>query len=259
MRNILVAGNWKMNKTPQEAVEFLSSLSKFSNENNHPEVDVMIAPTYLALTDSKKAVEGSKVNIAGQDVSMNINGAFTGEISASMLKSISVDMCIIGHSERRSYHNETDSKVYRKLHVLLANGITPVVCVGETLEQREAGETMEVVIEQIDESLNDLNLETGKEVVIAYEPVWAIGTGVTATPEQAEEVHALIRRRLAKRFSPEIADNMIILYGGSMKPANMRELLACPNIDGGLIGGASLNIDSFTEMIKIAISVKEEN
>ncbi len=259
MRNILVAGNWKMNKTPQEAVEFLSSLSNFCNENNHPEVDVMIAPTYLALTDSKKAVKGTNVNISAQDVSMNINGAFTGEVSATMLKSVSIDMCIIGHSERRIYHGETDAKINRKLHTLLMNGIKPIVCIGETLEQRQAEETMEIVIGQLDESLSELELSTGEEIVIAYEPVWAIGTGVTATPEQAEEVHALIRRRLSKRFSPIIAEKIIILYGGSMKPSNMQELLACPNIDGGLIGGASLNIDSFTEMIRIAIDKKEEN
>ncbi|MDP8232741.1 MAG: triose-phosphate isomerase [Candidatus Zophobacter franzmannii] len=259
MRNILVAGNWKMNKTPGETVEFLEELTNYCKQNNHPEVEVMIAPTYLAISEARKAIADAPVLLSAQNVSMNINGAFTGEISASMLKSIPVDMCIIGHSERRSYHNETDSKIYRKLHVLLANGITPIVCVGETLTQRKADETMEVVIEQLDESLNDLNLVTGKEIVIAYEPIWAIGTGVTASPEQAEEVHSLIRRRLAKRFNPKIAENIIILYGGSMKPANMEELLACPNIDGGLIGGASLETEIFTKMIGIAIETKKRN
>jgi triosephosphate isomerase len=173
-----------------------------------------------------------------------------------MLSSLPVDMCIIGHSERRAYHQESDDIINRKLQMLLATGIKPVFCIGETLEQREADETMEVVITQLESCLHEVTLETGDEIVIAYEPVWAIGTGVTATPEQAQEVHSLIRRLISKLYSSEIAEKILIIYGGSMKPSNMDELLACHDIDGGLIGGASLELDSFCRMIEIAIEKK---
>ncbi|MBN2829226.1 MAG: triose-phosphate isomerase [Candidatus Cloacimonetes bacterium] len=256
MRNILVAGNWKMNKTPAETNEFLQILAEFTKSNQHPEVEVMVAPTYLSLSGARDAIADANILLSAQDVSKNINGAFTGEVSAFMLASLPVDMCIIGHSERRAYHQETDETINRKLQMLLASGIKPIICIGETLEQREAEETMEVVITQLEGCLNDVKLATGDEIVIAYEPVWAIGTGITATPEQAQEVHSLIRRLLSKLYSNEIAQKVLILYGGSMKPTNMDELLSCGDIDGGLIGGASLEIESFCKMIEIAIEKK---
>ncbi len=252
MRKIIVAGNWKMNHTYSEATTFVKSLLANVKNVDDSKVEMLIAPTSIYLTELLALSKSSNLLIGSQDVSSHNNGAFTGEISAEMLKSISVDFSIIGHSERRSYHNESNEMINTKLKKLIEQGIRPIVCIGETLEQREANVTKQVIIEQLKGCFIDIDLSNNHDIVIAYEPVWAIGTGKTASPEQAEEVHSIIRNWIKDSYSMETAEQIHILYGGSVKPANIAELLAQPNIDGGLIGGASLKVDSYTEMVIIA-------
>ncbi len=252
MRKIIVAGNWKMNHTYSEATTFVKSLLANVKNVDDSKVEMLIAPTSIYLTELLALSKDSNLLIGSQDVSSHNNGAFTGEISAEMLKSISVDFSIIGHSERRSYHNESNEMINTKLKKLIEQGIRPIVCIGETLEQREANVTKQVIIEQLKGCFLDIDLSNNQAIVIAYEPVWAIGTGKTASPEQAEEVHSIIRNWIKDNYSMETAEQIHILYGGSVKPANIAELLAQPNIDGGLIGGASLKVDSYKEMVNIA-------
>ena len=216
------------------------------------EVDVLVCPTFVHLAGVVSAVEGSKVAVGGQDVYFEGNGAFTGETSTEMLCDVGCTYVILGHSERRNVIGETDKLINQKLHSALAARLRPILCVGELLEEREAERTMEVGQSQMDGALEGVSEEQMASVVIAYEPVWAIGTGKTASPEQAQEVHADLRSLLASRYNQAIADGVRILYGGSVKPANAADLMSCPDIDGALVGGASLKADSFAEIIAAA-------
>lgn len=245
-RKFLIAGNWKMNKTAAEAVELASDLNALVTKNKN--VEIVICPPFTALCELTK-LPISKIHLGAQNFYPAANGAFTGEISAEMLKELRVEYVIIGHSERREYFFETDKFVNEKVISAIANGLTPIMCVGETMQQREEGKTFDVIKQQITAGLENIDKTSAEKIVIAYEPIWAIGTGKTATPELAQEVHAFIRELLTKNFGLEIAKKIKILYGGSMKPENARELLNKRDIDGGLIGGASLKADSFNAII----------
>ncbi|HNQ39119.1 MAG TPA: triose-phosphate isomerase [Candidatus Cloacimonas sp.] len=251
MRKIFIAGNWKMNKGLQETKEFLATVIPELNKLKLDKVIPLIAPAYPFLEEALKGSFGSCMQVSAQDVSVHSEGAYTGEVSASMLASLGLKYCIVGHSECRQYHNETDSTVNTKILKLLENHITPLVCIGETLQQREENKTKEVVLGQLSGCLQNIKLVSGKELILAYEPVWAIGTGKTATPFQAQEVHNLIRNWLKSNYSEKVAAELSLLYGGSIKPGNLKELLDCEDIDGGLIGGASLKEEDFLEMVKI--------
>ncbi|MES9845942.1 MAG: triose-phosphate isomerase [Candidatus Sedimenticola sp. PURPLELP] len=242
MRQPLVAGNWKMNGSREGNRELLEGIKAGMGEVNVAEVAVC-AP-YIYLSDVQAQLNGSAVAWGGQDVSVHASGAYTGEISTAMLQDFGCKYAIVGHSERRTYHNESDELVAQKYAAARAAGLVPILCIGETLEEREQGITEEVCARQLDAVINLEGVEALADGVIAYEPVWAIGTGMTATPEQAQDVHAFIRGRVAEK-SAEVADGVRILYGGSMKPDNAAELIAKPDIDGGLIGGASLKAADF--------------
>ena len=252
MRKIIVAGNWKMNHNYDEATGFVQELLPQIQAIKINNVEMMIAPAFLFVEKLKELAKGSQLQIGAQDVSSQDSGAFTGEVSAQMLASIKSDFVIIGHSERREYHQESNELIKTKLIKLFENYLRPIVCIGETLEQRETGITKEVILSQLKGCFAGIDLNKHPEVVIAYEPVWAIGTGKTATPEMAEEVHAMIREWLTLEYGKDTAETIHILYGGSMKPDNIEALVRQPNIDGGLIGGASLKVSSYLEMIKIA-------
>ena len=247
MRKKVIAGNWKMNKTNAEAVEMLTELKELVKGIDN--VGIIIGAPFTALSDAVKAVNGSNIAIAAENVYPKDSGAYTGEISPVMLKSIGVEYVILGHSERREYFKENDEFINEKVKAVLAAGMLPILCIGEKLEEREAGKTGEVTETQIRGGLKDLTAEEAKKVIVAYEPVWAIGTGKTATPEMAQETHRQIRDVLVSMFGNETAEEMIIQYGGSMKPDNAVELLAQKDIDGGLIGGASLKASSFAEIV----------
>jgi triosephosphate isomerase len=250
-RKIIIAGNWKMNKTIAEAKELIAELKGLVADVNA--VEVVVCPTFTALGAAVETAAGSNVKVGAQNVHWAESGAFTGEISAAMLKEIGVEYVIIGHSERRQYFGETDATVNQRLKAALAAGLKPIVCIGEMLEEREGGETEEVLLTQLEGGLAGISAEEMANIVIAYEPVWAIGTGKTATPEMAEETHRYIRCTLKSMFG-ETAEDIVIQYGGSMKPANAGELVAQKNIDGGLIGGASLEAESFAALIKNALN-----
>ncbi len=253
MRTPFIAGNWKMNLDRAGAI----ALAKAIAETTLPgDVEVAICPPAVYLTDCLAAAEGTTVGVGGQDMHFEPNGAYTGETSAEMLVDIGCKYVILGHSERRQFFGETDAIVNKKLVVALEKGLTPIVCVGELLEQREAGQTQQVVQEQVEGSLAGLTADQVTQIVIAYEPVWAIGTGKVATPEQAEEVHSDLRSLLESRYNAETAAQVRIQYGGSVKPDNAEELLAQPNIDGALVGGASLKADSFVAIIEAAQATK---
>ncbi|MBT7304112.1 MAG: triose-phosphate isomerase, partial [Victivallales bacterium] len=242
-RKIFIAGNWKMNKTVAEATELVAGLK--ANAGKVGNVDVAVCPTFTTLASVVEALKDTPIKVGSQNISWAESGAFTGEISAAMLNEVGVDYAIIGHSERRQYFGETDETVNARTKAALAADILPIVCIGETLEQREAGDTEQVVKTQTEAGLAGLTNEEAAKITLAYEPVWAIGTGRTATPEMAQEVHAFLRSVLVTMFGAEVAAVIRIQYGGSMKPANAAELLAQPDIDGGLIGGASLKADDF--------------
>ena len=246
MRRKLIAGNWKMYKTVAEAVALVEAITK--GASGAPG-DTLVAPPYTALGAAVAAAKGSPVAVAAQNMHSETEGAFTGEVSAGMLRDVGVTHVILGHSERRQYFAETDDGVARKTKVALDNGLAPIACVGETLAEREAGRTMEVVGRQLGAILDAVTADEAKRVVIAYEPVWAIGTGKVATPEQAQEVHAFIRSRIAARHGQPGADALRILYGGSVKPDNVKGLMALPDVDGALVGGASLKADSFLKLV----------
>ena len=251
MRKNIVAGNWKMNKTFDEADELVSQIIELLETKELGENTRMIlCPPFPYLEMCTDYSNESYFSVGAQNVNDNEKGAYTGEVSAPMLASMEVEYCIVGHSERRAYYGETDAIVARKVDQLLKNDIRPIVCCGEVLEEREAGKQFDVVKRQITDGLFHLDAEAFGQVVIAYEPVWAIGTGKTATPEQAQEIHAHIRSLLAAKYGKELADEISILYGGSCKPSNAKELFACPDIDGGLIGGASLKADDFIAIAK---------
>lgn len=250
-RRLIIAGNWKMNKTAPEAVDLVQDLKR--ELANIKEVDIVVCPPFTALSEVSKAILDSNIRLGAQNMSENGYGAYTGEIAAGMLKDFSVRYVILGHSERRQYQKESDELVAKKAAAAHAASIKPIVCIGETLEQREAGQTEKVVGTQLKGSLAGLTAEQVTETVLAYEPVWAIGTGKTATPAQAQEVHAFIRKTLVQLHSEAVARRVRIQYGGSVKAANARELLSQPDIDGALVGGASLEIRSFSDIIKNSI------
>lgn len=254
MRKLLIAGNWKMNVGAPESQYLLQGIME--RRNTAPKnADVLVCPPSVSLAVADKVLEDSYIKLGAQNVSSEDNGAYTGEISTQMLKEVRCTYVIVGHSERREYFDETDAVVNKKVKKALSDGLKPIVCVGETLEQRQNDEHKTVVKRQVDSALEGVEAEVVQQVVFAYEPIWAIGTGETATPEQAEEMHAMIRENIATSYDKETAEGSQILYGGSMKPSNARDLLEKSNIDGGLIGGASLRARSFDEIIEVAANL----
>ncbi len=247
MRRKIVAGNWKMNGNRQFAKKLVEELSSVAGELKGS-VEIVIAPPFILMTDTVQS-KTSDLKLASQDVSSFDNGAFTGETSADMLVELGCQYSIVGHSERRAFFGDTDEVVANKVAKSLEKGISPILCVGETLEDREAEKTLDVIRGQLQVALKDLNEQQLKQVVVAYEPVWAIGTGKTATPEQAQSVHAFIRNEIAVK-SELAAKAMPIIYGGSVKAGNAKELFSMADIDGGLIGGASLKFEEFSEICK---------
>lgn len=253
MKKFLIAGNWKMNKLTAEAGAFAEEL-KAKNFSNADEVAVLVP--FTQLTAVGEGLKGSGIGFGAQNVHFEKSGAFTGEISVPMLEEIGVDYCIVGHSERREYFGETDETVNKKLKSLILAGITPILCVGESLEVREGKGEQTFVASQLFADFEGIGMADASKVVIAYEPIWAIGTGKTATPDQAEEMCAFIRGVIGGMYDDSVADDMLILYGGSMKASNAADLLAKPDINGGLIGGASLKIDDFSAIVDAAAQLK---
>ena len=250
-RKLIIAGNWKMNKTVAESLDLANGLVRELKEVK--EVDIAICPPFTALSEVSKAVIDSNIRLGAQNMSQKGYGAHTGEIAAGMLKEFSTKYVILGHSERREYQRESDELIAAKAKAAHEAGLKPIVCVGEQLEERESGNTENVVGTQVRGSLAGLTTEEMLGTVIAYEPVWAIGTGKTATAEQAQEVHAFIRNLLADLFDADTAKAVRIQYGGSVKPDNARELMSQPDVDGALVGGASLDVRVFSELIKNSI------
>lgn len=249
MRKKIVAGNWKMNTSVTEGVNLAKELVQGCGDAP-ADVKLIIAPPFTHLVSVADAIEDSCISLAAQNCADEPKGAFTGEVSASMLSDAGCKYVILGHSERRQYYGETSGKIVRKIKLALEEGICPILCVGEKLEERNAGRHFEVIGSQIAEVFGEFTLEEASNFIVAYEPVWAIGTGVTATAAQAQEIHAFIRGMLAGQFDDAFAAAIPILYGGSCKPSNAAELFACPDIDGGLIGGASLKAEDFLAIAK---------
>ncbi|MDP3354082.1 MAG: triose-phosphate isomerase [Flavobacteriaceae bacterium] len=250
MRKNIVAGNWKMNNDLEASKLLIKNLlnefpSKLDNTKR-----IIVAPTFVNLIPIVEMTKNTAIEVAAQNMHFAQSGAFTGEISASMLKGIGVNIVILGHSERRSMFNETDEILVKKVESALQNKMEIIFCFGEMLEERKAGNHFKVVEDQIKKALFNLNESDWKQIILAYEPVWAIGTGETASPDQAQEMHAFIRKIIAKKYSQELSNDVSILYGGSMKASNAKELLSNPDVDGGLIGGAALNADEFSAIIK---------
>jgi len=248
MRKPLIAGNWKMHNTIQESIELVNGLKRELIDVS--EVDILVCPTFTSLSEASDTLGDSNIALGAQDLFWEEKGAFTGQISPSMLKDAGCTHVIIGHSERRKYFNETNETVNKKIQAAQAIDLKAVVCIGETLEEREADKTMAVIQEQLNEGLKDLSPEDINKIVIAYEPVWAIGTGKTATPAQAQEVHAFIRKWLSDNISADVAADLRLLYGGSVKPDNINELMKNEDVDGALVGGAALKVDSFSQIVK---------
>ena len=249
MRKNIVAGNWKMNTTLQEGIGLAQGLNDVL-ANKNVNCDVVIGVPFTHLASIVEAIDTTRIGVAAQNAADKAKGAYTGEVSAAMVASTGAKYVILGHSERRSYYHDTPSILKSKTELALANGLTPIFCIGEVLAEREAGTHFEVVDSQLKESLFDLSAEDFSKLVIAYEHVWAIGTGVTATAAQAQEIHAHIRQTIAAKYGVEIADNTTILYGGSCNAGNAKELFANPDVDGGLIGGASLSVENFLPIIE---------
>ena len=249
-RKYIIAGNWKMNKTAGESVELAEGVVK--EVGDQTVVEAVLCPPFTSLDSVATVVEDSPVKLGGQNMHPAASGAYTGEVSAEMLRYFYATYVILGHSERREYFKESDAFINEKVLAAFANNLKPILCVGESLEEREAGSTLQVVEAQTRGGLANVSNEDAESLVVAYEPVWAIGTGKTATPEMAQEVHAAIRGILVDLFGDEIAQKIRIQYGGSMKGSNAKELLSQPDIDGGLIGGASLDAKSFAEIINAA-------
>ena len=247
MRIPFIAGNWKMFKTVHEAVVFVKELK--SDVKDVSGVEIVVAPPFTAVHAVAEAARNSNIGVSSQDVYWEREGAFTGEVSPGMIKEAGAEYAIVGHSERRRLFGETDAIVNRKAMAALGAGLIPIVCVGETLEERERNETLAILDRQIKNGLDQMTAEQVAEIVVAYEPVWAIGTGRTATTQQAGEAHAHIRTRLRQWFGGDAADRCHLIYGGSVKPDNIRELIAEPDVDGALVGGASLDLRSFTDIV----------
>src|SRR5512141_2429609 len=250
-RKLIIAGNWKMNKTVAEALDLVQGLRR--ELAGVKEVDIVVCPPFTALSEVSKAILDSNIRLGAQNMSDQNGGAYTGEISAGMLKEFSVRYVILGHSERRQYQKESDALIAKKALAVHAASLKPIVCVGETLAEREAGQMQKVLQTQVQGSLAGLSKDQMVETVVAYEPVWAIGTGKTATTAQAQEAHAFIRQLLAKQFDETVARRVRIQYGGSVKPSNARELMSQPDVDGALVGGASLEARSFADIIRGSI------
>jgi triosephosphate isomerase len=250
-RRLIIAGNWKMNKTVIEALALVGDLKM--ELANVKEVDIVVCPPFTALCEVSKTLRDSNIRLGAQDMSEHNAGAYTGEIAAEMLKEFAARYVILGHSERRQYHKESDELISKKAHAAHAASLQPIICVGETLAEREAGQMEEVLETQVRGSLTGLNKAQMVETIIAYEPVWAIGTGKTATTAQAQEAHAFIRGLLVKLFDEATARRVRIQYGGSVKSSNARELMSQPDVDGALVGGASLEAQSFAEIVKNSI------
>lgn len=251
MRVPIIAGNWKMYETEEETFQLASDLKNRLKDADG--VKVIICPPFTSLGSAREAIGDSPILLGAQNMHWEQMGAYTGEISPAMLLTAGCQYVIIGHSERRGYFSETDEVVNSKVKAALKFGLSPIICVGEQLEQREANKTEEVVEKQVEGAFRDLSSQEAEKTVIAYEPIWAIGTGKTATPEQANQVHLFIRGLLASRFGKECAERMCILYGGSVKPENSKELLNMPEIDGALVGGASLVAESFEKIVRSAV------
>jgi triosephosphate isomerase len=243
-----MAGNWKMNKTVGEALDLVRGLKAATS--GVKDVEVAVAPPFTALYAVHKELEGSPIRLAAQNLYWEEKGAFTGEVSPLMLKEVGCDYVIIGHSERRQFFGETDEIVNRRIKAALAQGLKVIFCIGETLREREEGKTFSVIESQVEGGLKGLDDKKMKNMAIAYEPVWAIGTGKTATPEQAEEVHRFIREKLEKLYSREVSEEIRIQYGGSVTPENIKGLMNQPNIDGALVGGASLKAETFSKIVR---------
>lgn len=246
MRTPIIAGNYKMNNTVSEAVKLVEELKPLVKD---AKCDVVVCPTFVCLDAVKKAVEGTNIKVGAQNMHFEENGAFTGEISPKMLEEMGVDYVVLGHSERRTYFNETDEAINKKVKAAFAHNITPIVCCGETLEQREAEVTNDFIACQIKVDIAGLTKEEAEKVVIAYEPIWAIGTGKTATKEQANETIAAIRKVVAGMYGQEVADKVRIQYGGSVKPNTIKDQMAMSDIDGALVGGASLVASDFAAIV----------
>jgi triosephosphate isomerase len=247
MRKKIIAGNWKMNMDLHQSQKLVSEIINGLGKDHKAEV--IVCPPFTSLNEVHSLIKDTQVKLGAQNMYFEESGAFTGEVSAGMLKSAGCEYVILGHSERRMIFGESDELINKKIKAALAKGLKPIFCIGELLGQRESGETMRVVSAQIEKGLEGTTAEQMKNIVIAYEPVWAIGTGKTATPQQAQEVHFFIRELAAKNFSTTVAENLIIQYGGSVKPGNAGELLAQKDIDGALVGGACLKADSFLSII----------
>lgn len=248
MRRPLMAGNWKMHKNIPEAIAMVKELKPLISDVK--DVDVLICPVFTAIYPLANEVKGSNIQIGAQNVYWEPKGAFTGEIAVSMLSDAGCSFVIIGHSERRQYFAETDETVNKRTKSTLNANLIPIVCVGETLQERESDNTFKVIEKQVREGIKNFSKEEAEKIVIAYEPVWAIGTGKTATPQQAQDVHEFIRKIYSEMYGSDIADKVRILYGGSVKPDNVSELMKQKDIDGGLVGGASLEASSFAKLVK---------
>ena len=253
VRRNIIAGNWKLNKTSLEAIDFVNLLKRDLHDIN--DVELVVCPPFTALSEVHDILNESNIALGAQDLYWEDTGAFTGEVSAPMLKDVGVRYVIIGHSERRQFFGETNQTVNNKIKAALKWELTPIACIGETLQEREENKTFEVIKKQFNESLAGLNKKDIEKIVIAYEPVWAIGTGKTATSLQAQEVQKLIRDLLSKAYGPSIANGVRIQYGGSVKPENIAELMAQEDIDGALVGGASLQHESFVKIVKNACGI----
>ena len=249
MRQKIVAGNWKMNNSLKNGLELTSRIDSLLKKREERDALVILAPPFIHLSEMAKNIDPQHISLAAQNCAAEEKGAYTGEVSASMIASTGATHVIIGHSERRAYYGEDDQVLNRKVHLALVNSLRPIFCCGEILNQREEGNHFNVIGEQLEKGLFDLNEELFARVIIAYEPVWAIGTGVTASSEQAQEMHQFIRNLIEKRYGSSISQDLTILYGGSCKPSNARELFSNPDVDGGLIGGASLIAEDFLEII----------
>jgi triosephosphate isomerase len=246
MRKKIVAGNWKMNKTLHEGIELAKTINRQVEEKD---TIIVLCPPFIHLSDVAEIITKDSLFAGGQNCASEASGAFTGEVSAEMIRSAGAEFVIIGHSERRTCFNESDALLNKKVKLALANELTPIFCCGEVLAERQAGKHIQIVTSQVEKGLFDLSPEDFCRVVIAYEPVWAIGTGVTASAEQAQEMHKVIRDHIAVKYGNEVADNTSILYGGSCKPSNAKELFSNPDVDGGLIGGASLSASDFMGIV----------
>ena len=249
MRQKIVAGNWKMNNDKKATRQLIKGIRKSIKKLKLDNTRVIVAPTFVNLSSAVKRAKKSKIEVVAQNMHQAKSGAFTGEISADMLKSIGIKTVILGHSERRTYFGETDKLLAEKVNAVLENELETIFCFGELLEDRKSDNHFGVVESQLKNTLFHLDASAFKNIVLAYEPVWAIGTGETASPEQAQEMHAFIRGIIAKKYNKDVADSISILYGGSVKPANAEEIFSKPDVDGGLIGGAALKVEDFTAII----------